>query len=567
MKHHLLSLLLLSVALPAHAVGIVGTVTRNGQPVYPCDIDIVNRTTGATVPIPGDTTTATGSYNLVLPNGRYNLTFRPGPNSHAFDAPHQDARVESNTITVNMSLLSGVYVSGRVTGAAGAGVGATNLRFRDASGLPPTSVQDDAAAADGTFRALVLPGSWSIEVIPPLASHRAPLEVPLASYVSDRALGDIPTQAGALLTFSVTDASLFPLAGAKVTARSLPDRDRVFTPSNSTSAGGTVQLVLPLGAHDLTAEPPGAQTLLYATLTQYGYNVAADAIVPNFALPAGRQVSGKLTGAGGAAVVNADIDVDWMQSPAFPRVECANDFTNALGNFAVTLGAGTYRITFNPPVSSKLVPLRLNNITVGAPNLNLGTLTCATGHWLDVTVLNSSNGQPVAGANIDLEDAVTGVKLITLDDVTNGAGFARTVSDRELYRLRVSPPDASMDTVFVPGFFRTLNDTAITLYMAPHGTLGVETPANASLRLSAPWPNPAARGVSFSLSGTGTGELEILDLGGRRMATPWRGEGGAGTTARWDGRDEAGREVPNGVYFARLRMAGGTQVRRLVVAR
>jgi len=563
-----LALLLVAPVGPALAFGVQGTVTKTGgAPVYPCDIDIFDRQTGLPVIVTSDSTLPNGSYTLTLPNGRYNLLFKPDPGTHAFDGEFLDARVQSNTVTANVTLLTGVHVQGCVRGLDGLGVAGANIRFRDDAGNAPINVQGSTSQADGTFATLVdAATTWNVEIIPPLASHRAPVELPAVPLGADVDLGDVIVPTGALFTCTVTDQNLFPVGSAKITARALPGRSKVFTPNNGTSASGLVQIVLPLGAYDVIAEPPAAQVTTLATLTQYGVVAGADVTLPNFALPPGRQLSAKVVGAPGLVnIVGADIDVDWMQPPTYPRVQTANDVTNALGNFSVTVGQGAYRVTVNPPVPTRCLPVRLNDVAVGSSNVNLGTVVCPAGHWLDVTVIRGDNGLPVAGANIDLDDLETGSKLITIDDVTNASGFARIVSDQRYYQLRVIPPDASLDTAVVVGGLRTLSDTALTVVMYPAGVLAVDGPAAPALRLATPWPNPARAGVRLAFSGRGDGELDILDLAGRRVTTAWRGALAGEATAAWDGRDDTGRRVPDGVYFARLRIGGERSVRRVVV--
>ncbi len=57
--------------------------------------------------------------------------------------------------------------------------------------------------------------------------------------------------------------------------------------------------------------------------------------------------------------------------------------------------------------------------------------------------------------------------------------------------------------------------------------------------------------------------LEVFDLRGRRVATVVDcGLGAGGHEATWDGRD-----LPCGVYFARLTAAGGTAITALTVVR
>jgi hypothetical protein len=80
------------------------------------------------------------------------------------------------------------------------------------------------------------------------------------------------------------------------------------------------------------------------------------------------------------------------------------------------------------------------------------------------------------------------------------------------------------------------------------GTLG-----SAALRPAVPNPARAATRFEFTLPAAGAATLEILDLSGRRVRLLIRERAQAGTTsASWDLRDDAGRPVPAGLYFARL---------------
>ena len=85
-------------------------------------------------------------------------------------------------------------------------------------------------------------------------------------------------------------------------------------------------------------------------------------------------------------------------------------------------------------------------------------------------------------------------------------------------------------------------------------------------------PNPSAGGavISFSVPpGVATAlDLVILDPAGRRVRALVPGRGSAGPRAiSWDGRSDAGRPVPGGIYFVRLRLGEETVTRRLVVIR
>ncbi|MCK4681208.1 T9SS type A sorting domain-containing protein, partial [bacterium] len=73
-------------------------------------------------------------------------------------------------------------------------------------------------------------------------------------------------------------------------------------------------------------------------------------------------------------------------------------------------------------------------------------------------------------------------------------------------------------------------------------------------------PNPTSRGtlVEFVLPERGRALVTIYDASGRlvRTLTDRVMRGGRHAVA-WDGRDESSHPVASGVYFARLRAAGG----------
>ncbi len=95
------------------------------------------------------------------------------------------------------------------------------------------------------------------------------------------------------------------------------------------------------------------------------------------------------------------------------------------------------------------------------------------------------------------------------------------------------------------------------------------TAASAPLALSfaSPSPNPSRGGVrfAFTLPRAGAARLAIYGAGGTRVRMLAQGALAAGAHERlWDARDERGRRVPPGVYYARLD-AEGRSLKRAVV--
>jgi hypothetical protein len=103
------------------------------------------------------------------------------------------------------------------------------------------------------------------------------------------------------------------------------------------------------------------------------------------------------------------------------------------------------------------------------------------------------------------------------------------------------------------------------------GNVGVGgAPGAYGLTLLPPEPNPVAAGASlrFTLPTAGHVRLEIMGVDGRRVRTLVDGDRPAGAgSVRWDGRDDAGRAAPPGVYVCRIESRAGSAARRIAVVR
>ena len=107
--------------------------------------------------------------------------------------------------------------------------------------------------------------------------------------------------------------------------------------------------------------------------------------------------------------------------------------------------------------------------------------------------------------------------------------------------------------------------------LIPSGTLGVgDGPARAALSFAAPSPNPARGSATlrYSLSSRGAVKLALFDAAGRRVATVADGVMEAGEhSVAFALRDDAGRELPAGLYLARLEAEGRVLTRRIAAVR
>jgi photosystem II stability/assembly factor-like uncharacterized protein len=98
-------------------------------------------------------------------------------------------------------------------------------------------------------------------------------------------------------------------------------------------------------------------------------------------------------------------------------------------------------------------------------------------------------------------------------------------------------------------------------------TAVAELPAASPLALTN-YPNPfnPATTLSFDLPAASRVRLDIHDAAGRRVRSILDEERAAGEQSlSWRGKDDQGRTLPSGVYFARISAAGFTESRRLVL--
>jgi hypothetical protein len=112
------------------------------------------------------------------------------------------------------------------------------------------------------------------------------------------------------------------------------------------------------------------------------------------------------------------------------------------------------------------------------------------------------------------------------------------------------------------------SNESVPSLLTPEQISGDESPAQGSLALSRPSPNPARDQATFSISlpREGIATLALYDMSGRRVRTMLAGHLAAGEhTLVLDLRDEHGAWLASGIYNLRLTAAGKSANRRLVV--
>ncbi|HMB70945.1 MAG TPA: FlgD immunoglobulin-like domain containing protein [bacterium] len=118
---------------------------------------------------------------------------------------------------------------------------------------------------------------------------------------------------------------------------------------------------------------------------------------------------------------------------------------------------------------------------------------------------------------------------------------------------------------YVDGVIRLQNfggSTTLVLGWSPVGVPDAGTPVATELSLEPARPNPFGAGIStaFTLPRAGYATLEVFDVRGRRVRRLLRDWMEAGRhAATWDGKNDGGAAVADGVYVLRLE-AGGRKI-------
>ena len=135
---------------------------------------------------------------------------------------------------------------------------------------------------------------------------------------------------------------------------------------------------------------------------------------------------------------------------------------------------------------------------------------------------------------------------------------------RTSWTLAVPPGPYSWSVQAIDGAFQ--GSTFATSTVAVDGTQELPT----TFELDPPVPNPFASEVtlSFALPRSGPVEIAVFDLAGRQLRVLERGPRPAGRhRIGWDGRDDSGTRLKNGIYLVRMTAAGNNWTRKLVLTR
>lgn len=564
----LISLTTLALTVgPASAWTVSGHVTdSNGQNAVDVDLDFEDQNTGLILVTPGDRTDAFGNYAVAVPTGDYRVFFNATPASHLFD-DKVDETIGSN-LAIDMTLNVGTYVSGEVTDPDGFGLAFVDLNFYDAADGTNLGYAGDNTDAFGNFAVLVDPGlTFDILFRPATGDpHCARLIEGLPVGATDIVLPPVVLESGAFVSGTVRRASnANPVLDADIDAvNALTGERRTRLGFDNTDGSGAFQVVLPPGTWDITTVPPAGLGLAAEIVP--GVVVAGAATTGIIQLPIGYGVTGTVLGPGSAPQSNANVDpIHVTRGIEMPT---SGDHTTPSGQFAMTLAAATYDFVVWPPPGSPLAAGVLRNrVMTGAATLP--TMNLSAGVVISGTAKTPS-GLPVLAADINAEQLADAFVYPTRDDNTNGSGVYAIRVPSGSYRLIATPPAGNglvADTVIVAA---TSNQTVHFIFgvMTPSGVGEAEPEPGLALASQTGFAGGAVTlGFSLPNGHAMPTTLRVYSADGRlRRTLICEPLDGGSHLVRWDGRDDAGRDLSSGMYFVRLASTSGAVSTRAVLA-
>lgn len=180
--------------------------------------------------------------------------------------------------------------------------------------------------------------------------------------------------------------------------------------------------------------------------------------------------------------------------------------------------------------------------------------------WLDD--IHFQRGAP----NVYRRDFDYGIVLV------NPANRSWDVALEKKYRRILGSRDPAVNNGALSQLVSLPAQSALFLLRTSEEIVGAgEPPPGPRLAWSAASPSPARAGADvvrlvLALPGAGEAAIDLHDARGRRIRRLHAGPLAAGAHAfAWDGRDEAGRAVAPGVYFARAATGAEQAVRKLIL--
>lgn len=216
----------------------------------------------------------------------------------------------------------------------------------------------------------------------------------------------------------------------------------------------TICQAIPVGLYDIVINPPVGTSYFGGGIN--GQFLSGSTSVGIFNLELGAMLSGIVVNDLGIGL--EEVDLNFFDPVTGVETLFSGDVTDALGNFSVLVTPGFYDVEFRATpgtIGGPYVPVSLSDRPLFS-DLDVGTVLFHDAHNLS-GVVSDPGGIPVVGADIDVRDPVTGEKIYTPGDNTDGSGSFLVGVPEGPWEIEIDPPLGSslvaqlIPVVVVPG--------------------------------------------------------------------------------------------------------------------
>jgi len=229
--------------------------------------------------------------------------------------------------------------------------------------------------------------------------------------------------------------------------------------NDNTDVLGAYRICVLPGLYHIAYDPPDSTHLIGTRLFNVdirSLGISTDTILPNIVLNFGVAISGVITDLAGAAVVDADIDVDSLHGG---RVYTPNDKSKLItGAYWIVVPTGNYRIRFDPPATGG----RLRGVQIDSAAIVRDTVinvSMMNGSLFSGLVTNSF-GAGIRDVDVDLRVDSSGQKLFVSNNSTDSTGFYQVAVPTGVFEVRYTPPAGSRFVAELRDSFVVAGDTS-----------------------------------------------------------------------------------------------------------
>lgn len=247
-----------------------------------------------------------------------------------------------------------------------------------------------------------------------------------------------------VLTGTVTDSAGVGIAGVDIDVTNLATGLQVNLSQDFTLFDGSFSLVIcqvvPSGFYDIRFQPPASEPFFDLVLQTVSLSGSGD--LGSIVLEDAGIIEGRVVDETGLPL--PFVDLDFFDPISGQATVFSGDFSDDLGLFQVKVTPAFWDVRFSATAStstSALVPVLLSDVAI-FDSVDIGDVILRDGYILSGTVLNSG-GSVVVDADIDVRDVITGDKILTPGDNTNGAGVFNVLAPAGDWQLEIDPPQGS----------------------------------------------------------------------------------------------------------------------------